>query len=740
MEKMGWIKGYLGIGLGAGALFLQARAAGEEKPNILWITIEDTSPQFVGFYGNGQVKTPNIDKLAREGVIFNNAFATAPVCAPSRFTLITGINPGQGGTGNMRTTLPIPSTISGFPYYLRQIGYYTTNNQKTDYNIKNEGAFVTKAWNASGKNAGWSGRSSGQPFFSVYNYNECHQSATMTNPWRWYEQYVLAKLPADKITDPQDIAMPPIYRDTEPMRRYYSRVYNSLNLTDVQVGTLINSLKSSGLMESTIIFFFGDNGEGIPRGKSSSIGMSYHVPFFIWFPDQYKHLSPWEIGKSTNELVCFEDFAPTLLSLTGAPIPEYMTGRPFLGSAREEPVQHVFGMRDRIGDSPDLVRTATDGRYFYMRVFFPRYPNLKWQKYADVSDIVRTIKKDHKNGLLNQNQSLMLEPRKHELLYDLQADPWELNNLAGNPVYAAKLEELRVATRNRALWNKDIMFLPEYELSAIAATGIPYDYRTSGQYNHSEVIHAAWEATDPATTPQRLFEMLQDPNPVIGYWAAVGIHSNLSLAQLNKESLLTAMRGTYPPKAIEAAAMVWENYGETEAKTKLKSFVLDKNNWNAMQALHMLEYMENVTEDMLDAVATALDKRSRAVEGYENEFSVVSCCETVLYMYRNRPLYIEEFKQWTEGEYLSVKMQADPGKLMVCPNPAHNDFTLKMDEIPDKLVSVAISDSSGKTIVSEIHQHFGGPLQLKYSLPSNGFYIVKLNAGQRVYHSKLIIH
>lgn len=739
MEKSGWGKGYLRLMLGVGALFSQAYAAGEEKPNILWITIEDTSPQFMGFCGNGQVKTPNIDKLAGEGVIFNNAFATAPVCAPSRFTLITGINPGQGGTGNMRTTNPIPAAISGFPYYLRQLGYYTSNNQKTDYNIKNEGAFVTKAWNASGRNAGWAGRSSGQPFFSVYNYTESHQSYTMTNPWRWYEQYVLDKLPANKITDPQDIIMPPIYRDTEPMRRYLSRVYNSLNLTDIQVGVLINNLKNSGLMESTIIFFFGDNGEGIPRGKSSSIGMSYHVPFFIWFPDKFKHFSPWEIGKSTNELICFEDLPPTVLSLTGVAIPSYMSGRPFLGSERKEPVPQVFGMRDRIGDSPDLVRTATDGRYFYMRVFFPRYPNLKWQKYADVSDIVRTIKKDFSIGLLNQNQSLMLMPREYEQLYDLQEDPWELNNLAKNPAYTAKLEELRTATRNRAIWNKDIMFLPEYELTNISSTGIPYDYRNSGQYKYSETINAAWEATDPATSPQRLFEMLQDANPVIAYWAAVGMHSNLSLAQLNKESLLTAMRSTYPPKAIEAAAIVWENYGEAEAKTKLKSFVLDKNNWNAMQALHMLEYMDNVTEDMLDAVETARDKRSRAVEGYENEFSVVSCCETVLYMYRKRPLYIEEFKQWTEGEYLSVKIQKDPGKLMVYPNPAKKDFTLKMEEIEGR-VTVAISDSSGKTILSETYQHFSGPLQLDYTIPGNGFYIVKLNAGQRVYHSKLIIH
>lgn len=640
---------WLGLTAGAASLLVSSCSGDEEKPNILWITIEDTSPQFIGFYGNEQVKTLNIDKLANEGVIFNNAFSTAPVSAPSRFTIITGINPGQAGTGNMRSNYPIPEKIKGFPAYLKEIGYYTTNNVKTDYNIRDEKTFINNTWNESGKKAGWSGRKQGQPFFSVFNYMESHQSYTMTNPWTWYEENVLIKLPKDKIIKPEDVKLPPIYRDSEEMRKYFSRVYNSLNLTDIQVGMLIDSLERDGLIESTIIFFYGDNGEGIPRGKSSSIGMSYHVPFFIWFPDKYKHLSPWVTGRSTDEIVGFEDLAPTILSLAGAEIPSYMTGRPFLGKQRKEDGKYIFGLRDRIGDSPDLVRTASDGKYFYMRVFFPRYPNLKWQKYADVSDIVRTIKKDYREDKLNKDQSLMLEKRQFEYLYDLENDPWELNNLAADPALEKKLIELRNETYERAVWNKDIMFLPEYEIDRISGSGTPYDYRNSGRYRYEEIIKAAYEATDPGTKPERLFEMLNSGDSVTGYWAAAGIHSNLKTEQLNREKLIAAMNDNYPPKAIEAAAIVWENFRDTEAKNKLKEYILDRNNWNAMQAMNMLEYMNNVTEDMLDAVETTRDKRSGAVEGYENEFSVVSCCETVLYMFRNRPLYIEEFKKWMDN-------------------------------------------------------------------------------------------
>jgi arylsulfatase A-like enzyme len=623
----------LGLSLGT-TLLVSSFSIPEEKPNVLWITLEDTSPHFVGFYGNGVVKTPNMDKLAREGVVFTNAFAPAPVCAPSRFSIITGINPAQAGTGNMRTTYPVPEHIKGFPFYLREQGYYTSNNLKTDYNLDDEKTFVANAWNASGRTAGWAGRADGQPFFSVFNYMESHQSYTMTNPWNWYVENVLEKLPDSKITQPGEIEIPPIYRDSEPMRKYLSRVYNSLSLTDVQVGLLLDSLKRSGLMESTIIFLFGDHGEGIPRGKSSSIGMSYHVPFLIWFPEKFKHLSPWETGKPSDELIGFEDLAPTLLSLAGAKIPSYMTGRALLGSQRKEPAPQVFGMRDRIGDSPDLVRTATDGRYFYMRVFFPRYPNLKWQKYADVSDIVKEIKKDHKADLLNQNQSLMLERRQFEHLYDLTADPWELENLAKNPAYEAKVKELRQATFNRAMFNKDVMFLPEYELARITSMGTPYDYRNNGQYDYKSIITAAYEATDPSTQPKRLYEMLESPNAVISYWAAVGIHNNLAKGLLDKRKLRKAMNSSFPPTAIESAAILWENFREEKAKELLKDYVMDRNNWNTMQALHMLQYMREVTPDMLDAVETALNRRKKATDGYEAEFSVVSCCETVLYMYK----------------------------------------------------------------------------------------------------------
>ncbi|MCG8700152.1 MAG: sulfatase, partial [Bacteroidales bacterium] len=307
----------------------------QDKPNVLWITLEDTSPHFIGAYGNKQVKTPNIDKLAKEGVVFNNAFSNGTVCSPSRSTIITGCLTMVTGTGNHRSNYTIPKEICGFPKYLKDAGYYTSNNKKTDYNTKNAKYIIKQSWHESSGKAGWWKREEGQPFFSVFNHNDCHQSRTMTNPYAWYEEKILSQLNDQELTASESIEMPPFYRDTPEMRKHFVRVHNSLNVTDKQVGELLKKLEKDGLKENTIIFCYADHGEGIPRGKCNPIGFGYRVPFIVWFPEKYKHLSPWEIGKPTEELVCFEDLAPTMLSLAGVEIPSYMKGRPFLGTKRK---------------------------------------------------------------------------------------------------------------------------------------------------------------------------------------------------------------------------------------------------------------------------------------------------------------------------------------------------------------------------------------------------------------------
>ncbi len=190
----------------------------QPKPNILWVTIEDTSPQFIGCYGNKNASTPVIDKLAEDGVRFTNAFSTGTVCSPSRTAIITGVKTYKTGTGNHRSKYPVPGFIKGFPFYLQQLGYYTTNNVKTDYNVAGEKEFILEAWSESSAKAGWWDRQPGQPFFAVFNYNDSHQSRTMTETYKWYLENVFRQLNLEEQIGDNDFEMPPFYRDSPEMR------------------------------------------------------------------------------------------------------------------------------------------------------------------------------------------------------------------------------------------------------------------------------------------------------------------------------------------------------------------------------------------------------------------------------------------------------------------------------------------------------------------------------------------
>ena len=386
-------------------LFVTNLAYAQKRPNILWITIEDTSPQFVGCYGNPNARTPVIDHLAQEGVRFTNAFSTGTVCSPSRCTIITGVRTYKMGTGNHRSNYPIPGFIHGFPYYMQKAGYYVTNNKKTDYNVGNVQAFTKEAWNESSGTAGWWGRKPGQPFFAVFNFMDSHQSRTMTMPYDWYQEHVLDKLPEKARIGDNAFDMPPIYRDSPEMRKQFARVYNSLKLTDLEIGALLDKLDKDHLSDSTIIFFYGDHGEGEPRGKTNGINMGYRVPFIVWFPEMYKNLSPWGTsGVVTDELVDFDELAPTLISLAGGKVPDYLKGRILMGKNRSKPTDHLVLSEDRSDNGIDMIRSVTNGRYVYSRNYLPFMPELRYIRYMEIGPIKQQMRQDLAAGKLDPLQ------------------------------------------------------------------------------------------------------------------------------------------------------------------------------------------------------------------------------------------------------------------------------------------------------------------------------------------------
>jgi arylsulfatase A-like enzyme len=335
-----------GLGLLSGTLAVTA-AAPAERPNILWITVEDMSPN-LGCYGDRYATTPNLDRFAGEAVRYTRAFATAPVCSPSRSCLITGLYATSLGTQRLRSNFPIPDAIKGFPAYLRAAGYYTSNNVKTDYNTADEPRLIRESWDECSGKANWRGRKPGQPFFSVINLMTTHQSRTSVWSFEEFERQVGSRLDPGLRHDPERAPLPPYYPETDLARRTLARYYDCITVMDQEVGQILADLAADGLAGNTIVFYYSDHGMGMPRGKRVLQDSGMQVPLMVRFPEKWRHFAPGGPDEALDRLVSFVDFPPTVLSLAGVDIPDHMQGTAFLGAKAGPARQFVYGARDRV--------------------------------------------------------------------------------------------------------------------------------------------------------------------------------------------------------------------------------------------------------------------------------------------------------------------------------------------------------------------------------------------------------
>jgi arylsulfatase A-like enzyme len=523
-----------------------AAAADSARPNILWITVEDMSPS-LGSYGDADARTPHLDRFAREAVRYTHAFATAPVCSPSRSCLITGLYATSLGTQRLRSQFPLPAEIGPFTAGLRRLGYYTSNNVKTDYNFADEPAFVRAAWDESSARAHWRKRAAGQPFFAIFNLMTTHQSRTSAWPAEEFEREVGAKLAAAERHDPARLTLPAFYPDTPGARQAWARYHDCITLMDRQVGEILAELAADGLADDTIVFFYSDHGMGMPRGKRTLYDSGLHVPLLIRFPAKWRHLAPAAPGTTLGELVSFVDFAPTVLSLAGAPAPAHLQGRAFLGrAAAAAPArEYVFGARDRVDEAFDLSRSVRDRRWLYIRNYMPHLPGLQPEAYSDTSTFRRELR---------QLAGYALAPRPREELFDTVADPQQLQNLAADPRHAATLARLRAALRTWQLETRDLGFATEPEVwAALPAVGTPLALaHDSARYPLPRLLDAAAQvgAADAATA----LPLLRDPHAGVRYWAAVALHARPQLADAERAALRAALSDTSPAVRIEAAA------------------------------------------------------------------------------------------------------------------------------------------------------------------------------------------
>lgn len=593
--------------------FLMHIVFGQPHPNILWVTIEDTSPYFIGCYGDEDASTPNIDRLAKGGVRFTNAFSTGSVCSPSRCTIITGVRTYKMGTGNHRSKYPIPDFIRGFPYYLRQAGYYTTNHFKTDYNVENPEKIIKEAWDESSGKAGWWNRKPGQPFFAVFNYMESHQSRTMTDSYAKYVQEVLDQLPDSDRIGEKDFKMPPFFRDSPEMRKQFARVYNSIKLTDNKIGELLKRLDEDHLTDSTIIFFYGDHGEGIPRGKTNGINLGYRVPFVIWFPPMYKNLSPWGTGGVvSDEIVDFEDLAPTLISIAGGSLPDYLKGRILMGDHRSKPVDHIIISSDRSDNGIDMIRSVTNGRYMYSRNFMPFMPEARYIRYMEIGDIKQQMRKDLADNKLNPLQKSLFEQRPAEFLFDIDNDKWETKNLADDPKEKTVLDQMRKQLTNSILESRDVMFLPEYEVGLISKTTTPYEFRLSDEnYPIKEIYGAAsLSGKRGMSVAKQQLRMLKNKNKIVRYWAILGLRSQAgSTLKFCQSEITASMADSYPPVSVMASAIAYREFKDKTAEQKLNKYIEDENMDIALMVINNLLYTDN-KNPFIKTVQSVHDKES----------------------------------------------------------------------------------------------------------------------------------
>jgi len=437
------------------ALLSGAGSADQKRPNIVWLTTEDNSACWYRLYNPEHgAPMPNIERLAKDGLVFNNAYSCGPVCSVARSTIISGCYGPRTGAQYHRKqkTVQLPGDLKPFPAYLRAAGYYTTNNKKTDYNYDID---LKVAWDESSKNASYRNRKPGQPFFHVQNYTSTHESRLFKD------------LPkgAEFVVDPADVELFPYHPDTPTFRKKYAQYLTLQTVVDRQMGELIDQLEADGLLDDTFIFHYGDHGGVLPGSKGYAHNDGLQVAMVVYVPKNWKHLVPAAHGARVDGLVEFVDLAPTVLNLAGVEIPAEMDGKPFLGKGvllddlnRRDT---TFGYAERFDEKYDMVRFLRKGDFTYWRNYQPFNFDGLYNEYRYKQPAFREWRELAEAGKLNAAQQQFYEARSPEMLFDLSSDPHEVNNLVADPAYADKLVEMRRLLQQKVKSLADVGFFPE---------------------------------------------------------------------------------------------------------------------------------------------------------------------------------------------------------------------------------------------------------------------------------------
>ena len=536
------------------------------KPNILWITSEDNSIEWISCYGSKNAKTPNIDQLAKEGFRYLYCFDNGAVCAPTRSSWITGMHSISNGTQPMRSGFEIPATISFYNELLQKAGYFTSNCSKTDYNLRGpKGRNPKEFWDYSGGDyAGtWKKRKEGQPFFTVYNIGDSHESRAFGDH-------------KDESIDPEKMILAPYHPDLPEMRNTYAKYASAISRMDSLVGQAIENLKQDGLYENTIIVYNSDHGGVLARSKRFLYSSGIHCPLIVRIPEKMKALYPKgkTPGSTMDRIVSFIDMPKTWISLTGAEMKDQFQGRIFLGPNTEPESQYHFSWRERADERFDNVRVMRDKQFAYHKNYAPFAPNGQYLAYMHNMKATGAWERHHLAGKTNAVTGRFFEPRPSEEFYDNFKDFHNIDNQIDDPLHQTKIKELKKELRRQQLKYFDSGLMPEEMRNRIIKeknTTVYAFVRDPKLYPLAQYL----DYSDLALTRKKknlktFIKGLADEDPVKRYWSVIG----LLLLEKQAKSAISELKKVLGDRDEIPAFAAWAIYKAGE-KTFAEKWMLE---------------------------------------------------------------------------------------------------------------------------------------------------------------------
>ncbi len=561
---------------------------GADQPNILWLTCEDNSVDWVGCYGNPHADTPNIDKLASEGFQYMHCYANAPVCAPQRSTWITGVYALSMGTHPMRSRYPIPhETIKYYPDLLKKAGYFVGNVTKTDYNIG--GRDDGDCWDTNKTN--WEELKTREPFFMVINSTKSHESTAFGDV-------------NNTTHSPDDVRLAKYHPDIEDIRKNYAHYHDQIKKMDADIGKALADLEASGLAENTIVIHNSDHGGVIARSKRFLYNSGTHCPLVIRIPEKFKHLRPGEPGSKIEDLVSFIDMPKTWLNICGAETPDYLQGNVFLGPDTEKRDYHV-SFRGRMDERCDNVRAIRDQRFLYIRNYMPYAPWGQHLNYLWTMRATQAWEQHYKEGKTDSITGRFFQTKPMEELYDTAADPDNVNNLIHDAAYANEVTRLSAAMDEWQLKYFDSGLLPETEVvrrSEQLGTTIYEMVRDPSAYDVKSLQGASGLALkqDPANLPL-FYKNLSSSDLGLRYWATEGCFHLQDKTTLDLSLIRERLNDDSHHVRIMAAWILYRA-GERKAAQDCWNELLRSDSYASLKIVNIIDWIGEGTEPYAEAI------------------------------------------------------------------------------------------------------------------------------------------